>query len=252
VWFMAFIPGYFFPTSPIAQVPDSLAFIFFPAMFGMCLLGQVYRYLRVSSAVERLQTKWVVYGAGLVLGIGIAGPLALQLLVPAISLSPPLAPADFAADAILNGGFGLVLPVTLAISILRYRLFDIDVIISRTLIYVVLTTLLAAAYFGSVLVLQNLFGALTGQGQSTLVTVLSTLVIAALFVPLRQRVQAAIDRRLYRRKYDAAHTLAAFGATLRDETNLDQLTTHLTDVVTETMQPATTSVWLADTKGKAT
>ena len=93
-------------------------------------------------------------------------------------------------------------------------------------------------------VFQNIFSALTGQTQSTLATVLSTLVIAALFVPLRRRVQAVIDRRFFRRKYDAVRTLAAFSATLRDETNLDQLTAHLTDMVDETMQPAGISLWL--------
>jgi len=138
----------------------------------------------------------------------------------------------------------LFVPVSICIAILRYRLFDIDILIRRTLVYAVLTGLLALAYFGLVVVLQNTFSALTGQAQSTLVTVISTLMIAALFVPLRRRVQAVIDRRLYRRKYDAARTLAAFGASLRDETDLWQLSAHLTDVVDETMQPQSIGVWL--------
>src|SRR5207248_5311817 len=117
----------------------------------------------------------------------------------------------------------LLVPITIGLAILRYRLFDIDVIIRRTLVYALLTGLLALAYFGSVLVLQNFFSALTGQRQSTLVAVLSTLVIAALFGPLRTRAQAVIDRRFYRRKYDVAQTLAAFGSEMRDETNLGQL-----------------------------
>ena len=112
------------------------------------------------------------------------------------------------------------------------------------MVYAVLSALLALAYLGSVVELQNIFNAVTGQSQSTLATVLSTLVIAALFVPLRARVQAVIDRRLYRRKYDAARTLAAFGATLRDETNLGQLQDHLTKVVDETMQPLHIELWL--------
>ena len=244
VWFIGFIPGSFFPNVPSVQLPDSFGSIFFPAMFGLCLLSQVYRYRRVSTALERQQTKWVVYGVSLVLGGGTAGAMALSVLAPAISLAPPLAPADFAFDAILNGLFGLLLPVTLAVSILRYRLFEIDVIIRRTLIYAVLTGLLTLAYFGCVLALQAAFSAVTGQSQTTLVTVLSTLAIAALFGPVRVLVQAVIDRRLYRRKYDAAQTLAAFGATLRDETNLDQLSAHLTGVVDETMRPASVGLWL--------
>jgi hypothetical protein len=111
-------------------------------------------------------------------------------------------------------------------------------------VYAVLTGTLALAYFGSIVVLQNIFGALTGQRETPLVTVISTLVIAALFVPVRRRVQAFIDRRFFRRKYDSAKTLAAFGATLRDEVELDQLTEHLVLAVDETMQPAHVSLWL--------
>ena len=244
VWFIAFIPGEFFPNSPIAHLPDSLGFIFFPAMFLLCLLGQVIRYRRVSTALERQQTKWVVYGVGLALGGGVVGALALSLLAPSISLSPPLAPADFVADVILNVIDFLFLPVTLAVSILRYRLFEIDVLIRRTLIYAVLTALLALAYFASVLVLQRAFGALTGQSQSPLVTVLSTLVIAALFVPVRGRVQAGIDRRFYRRKYDAARTLAVFGESLRNEVEIEALQERLLGVVDETMQPDGIRLWL--------
>jgi hypothetical protein len=148
----------------------------------------------------------------------------------------------FAGD--LGNGLALIIPAAITISILRYRLWDIDVIIRRTLIYAALTALLALAYFGSIVVLQNIFGVLTGQRQSSLVTVLSTLVIAALFVPLRARVQSVIDRRFFRRKYDAARTLAAFGASLRDETNLDELAIHLAHVVDETMRPASVGLWL--------
>ena len=118
------------------------------------------------------------------------------------------------------------------------------IIIRRTLVYAVLTGLLALAYFVSIVVLQNILSVLTGQSQSTLVTVLSTLGVSVLVLPLRARVQAVIDRRLYRSKYDAARTLAAFGATLRDETNLGQLQDHLIKVVDETMQPSSVALWL--------
>jgi hypothetical protein len=129
-------------------------------------------------------------------------------------------------------------------AILRHRLYDIDIIIRRTLIYSALTALLALAYFGTVLTLESLFRAITGQGQNSLVVVLSTLAIAALFGPLRSRVQAWIDRRFYRRKYDAARTLAGFAASARDETNLEQLSTRLVGVVEETMQPESVGLWL--------
>jgi hypothetical protein len=134
--------------------------------------------------------------------------------------------------------------VAAGIAILKYRLYDIDLLIRRTLIYGVLTALLALVYLGAVIALQTVFTALTGAARSELVTVLSTLVIAALFIPLRNRLQAAIDRRFYRRKYDAARTLAQFSGALRDEVDLDDLSAHLVDAVDETMQPESVSLWL--------
>jgi hypothetical protein len=136
-------------------------------------------------------------------------------------------------------------PIALTFALLRYRLYDIDILIRRTLIYGTLTALLAAIYFGAVVGAQAIGQALTGRRSlPAVVIVASTLLIAALFTPLRRRIQRTIDRRFYRRKYGAARTLNAFGATLRTETDLEQLTGHLVSVVQETMQPAHVSLWL--------
>src|SRR5215208_1867748 len=146
--------------------------------------------------------------------------------------------------AILMGTLGFMfLPVAVGIALLKYGLYDIEVLINRTLVYGVLTAILAAAYFNCIVVLQRLFVLLTGQ-RSTLAVVASILLIAALFNPLRKRMQSFVDRRFYRRKYDAAKTLVAFSVKLRDETDLDALSEDLVDVVRETMQPAHVSLWL--------
>ena len=207
-------------------------------------LAQIYRFARVSNPVQRQQTKWVVAGFVLVVVIEVVWTAYTDLLLPALGRPQPTGVVYEMASSAVDVASLLLLPATLGIAIFRYRLWAIDVLIRRTLIYSLITLLLALAYFGSVLVLQTAFGAVSGQAQSTLVTVLSTLVIAALFVPVRGRVQAGIDRRFYRRRYDAARTLAAFGATLRDSVDLDALNEQLLATVDETMQPATVGLWL--------
>jgi hypothetical protein len=138
------------------------------------------------------------------------------------------------------------MPIATCVAILRYRLYDIDIIIKRTLLYALLTIILAALYFGLVIGAQRLTQAFSGQrvGQQPVVIVLSTLLIAALFTPLRARLQGWIDRRFYRSRYDAAKTLAAFSATLRSEVDLAQLNEQLLGVVEQTMRPAHASLWL--------
>jgi hypothetical protein len=246
VWVLLFFFVLFMPASPfnINNWPPALIGAVGAPLFGSLILAQVYRYRAVASAIERQQTKWVVFATAL-------GFLAtIASLVYVISFTGPVGVRYDRFWLLVGLGFQLpsiLIPLAIAVAITRYRLFDIEVIIRRTLVYSALTAVLGLAYLGSVLVLQSVFQALTGEGQSPLVVVLSTLAIAALFGPLRRRVQAGIDRRFYRKKYDAARTLAGFGASVRDEVDLDGLQARLLGVVEETMQPAHVSLWV---KGK--
>jgi len=223
---------------PLSAPPGDLILL---GSLSLGALAQIHRYRRVSSAVQRQQTKWVVFGFALTLVVFTSVQL-LFVIFPWLRQPGAMLYRLPALTVILLSL--LVLPLTIGIAILRHRLWDIDVIIRRTLIYGVLTTALGVMYFGTVVLLQAAFRAVSGQGQSEVVTVISTLAIAALFAPVRRRVQDAIDRRFYRKKYDAAKTLAAFAATCRDETDLDKLTASLLAVVQETMQPAHLSLWL--------
>jgi hypothetical protein len=191
--------------------------------------------LRRTEGVERQQIKWLAF-AGAVAAIGgpltyVGGPEVLSIWwVQRVGL------------ALIVIGFAGV-PIAMSVAILKYRLYDIDFLINRTLVYGVLTAILVAVYVGGIVVLQRIFVFLTGQ-QSTLAVVASTLLIAALFSSLRRRIQGFIDRRFYRSRYDARKTLEAFSTTLRDETDLEALNNELVGVVKETMQPAHVSLWL--------
>jgi hypothetical protein len=222
--------------------PGWLEPLFVLLIFGGCIAAQVYRYRRVSTPLQRQQTKWIVYG--LIMMAMILVVISLGFEEPTVTTSPAMQVLFSFLVSLVALAVVLTLPVTVTIAILRYRLWDIDILIRRTLIYSVLTTILALIYFGSVVVLQTLWRSLTGQVENTFVTVLSTLAIAALFTPVRQRVQQVIDRRLYRRKYDADLVLLAFGELTRDETDLDRLTAELVRVGQETVQPAQVSIWL--------
>jgi hypothetical protein len=236
----AFFSAFLSPTSPFNanNWPAWLSGPVVLVVFGAIISSQIYRFRRVSTPVQRQQTKWIILGAtaavGFVIGFQVLGflfafnfnSLGAQIFV---SLIWPV---------VL-----LLIPLSIGFSILRYRLYDIDVLINRTLVYGSLTALLALLYFGLIFVLQYLLRGIINQNNDVAIVV-STLVIAALFQPLRHRIQRFIDRRFYRSKYDAAKTLEAFSATLRNEVDLSQLREHLLTVVQETMQPAHVSLWL--------
>jgi hypothetical protein len=210
-------------------------FVVLPALASIASL--MFRF-RAASGDVRQQIKWIALVAAVIFVVLIGIALAEVTRQKSV-----IAASEFAF------ALGLVaFPAAVGISILRHRLWDIDLIIRRTLVYSVLTALLALAYFASVLVLQPPLARLTGQGNQ-LATVLSTLFIAGLFVPLRGWVQRAIDRRFYRAKVDAARTLAAFSAAARDEVDLDHLTGALLESVGESFQPEHVSLWVPGRAG---
>ena len=204
---------------------------------------QLYRYRRVSNAMQRQQTKWVVYGLTVsLIGIGVVSLLA-PLFFPPDTAGPLAGMLAFAGITLCL----VMIPCSFGIAILRSHLWDIDILIRRTAVYGLVTTLLAGIYFGGVVILQQAFVALTGQ-KSELAIIASTLAIAVLFVPLRTGIQAVIDRRFYRHKYDAEQALAAFAAVARDETLPDRLALHLLDAVDETVQPERMAIWMKKEK----
>jgi hypothetical protein len=230
--FLVFNPTLFPNWAPVLKAPVVGAAVNLLELGGPLAI-MVYRYVRVFNAVQRQQTKWFVYA--------LAAGLALGVIMAAL---PAVTPVDSPFQLLSATSGPLVLafiPLGLGVAILRYRLWDIDVIINRTLVYGSLTALLALLYVGLIVALQALFQGVFKQNNDVAIVV-STLVIAALFQPLRHRIQRIIDRRFYRRKYNAARTLAQFSASLRNEVDLQQLRESLVAVVEETIQP--THVWL--------
>ena len=234
------------PPSPgFAFLPERLdplsapTHIVFQFCLGVQFLSLVARWRR-SGAVERLQLKWVVYG------VTLAALTALVVEVGLANLFPVLyVPGTYVLSIVV-----LVAPAGMGVAMFRYRLYDIDVVIYLTLVYGALSATLALLYFGGIVLSQRIFAALTGQEKlPQLAIVASTLVIAALFNPLRRRIQDLIDRRFYRSKYDARNTLTTFSKKLRDETDLDVLGEDLVSVVRNTMQPEHVSLWLREPSG---
>ena len=243
---VGFVVGYALDAGPLGDFPQlvnpygvdspvvGIVTVASNAVVGVCMVASAISVIvraRHAGRVERQQIKWLAYGGAVVVGtIFVSGGISVWSETVSIA-------------AISLGLLGL--PVFTGVAIVRYRLYDIDLIINRTLVYGVLTGTLALVYFGGVATSQAIFRALTGQEQQPqLAVVVSTLVIAALFTPLRRRIQSFIDRRFYRSKYDARKTLETFSAKLRDETDLEALNNDLVSVVRETMQPAHVSLWL--------
>jgi hypothetical protein len=234
------------PVEGLGPIRNPLGIVSFPNVYGAVLdimaavllvaaAASVFVRLRHAIGVESQQIKWFAYAAAATV-IG----LFLAYVIPTM-IDTPLW-FERAAYAVLIAVIPSI-PISIGIAILRYRLYDIDIIINRTLVYGSLTVTLVALYFGGIVLLQSVFVVFTGE-RSTLAVVASTLLIAALFNPMRRRIQSFIDRRFYRSKYDARKTLEAFSAKLRDETDLEALNDDLVGVVRETMQPTHVSLWL--------
>ncbi len=215
------------------------------AFYCSLALALLYRYRRMATPVQRQQIKWVVFAAIIVVGeVSVASLLTvLPSYFPALGLLTQLRQLVGSITHILP----VLFPLSIGIALLRYRLWDIDIIINRTLVYGTLTVILTAVYVGLVIGLQALLRGIISQDNSVAI-VISTLAIAALFQPLRHRLQRVIDRRFYRSKYDAAKIVAAFSATLRQEVDLNTLSEQLVAVVEETMQPTHVSLWLRPTQ----
>ena len=220
-------------TGPVAEGAANVFWYSSMVILAMLFASGASLVLRLRRSVgeERQQLKWVVYSVAL---LAFAVPSTIFVIIMLQSLE---------SVRIFFAVLFPLIPISVGIAILKYRLYDIDRIINRTLVYVLLTAILVALYFGGIVVLQRFFVVLTGQ-QSTLAIVASTLLIAAMFTPLRRRIQSFIDRGFYRKKYDARKTLEAFSSTLRDETDLGALSDDLVGVVRETMQPEHVSLWL--------
>ena len=238
------IPAFLAESAPdIFGVLNALLILF---TYASLIGGQIYRYRRFSTPAQRQQTKWVVSGIILTLVVNQAF-WQPAIWIPAFQQPDSLYVLLAGPDSFL---MICILATSFAIAILRYRLYDIDVIIRRTLIYGSLTLILAAVYVVGVVGVQSIVNSIahtSGRPASPVLIVVTTLLIAALFQPLRRRLQHFIDRRFYRGKYDTRKTLETFSATLRQEVDLSMLTGRLVEVVTETMQPEHISLWLRDT-----
>jgi hypothetical protein len=205
-------------------------------LLGLGLAAQAYRYRRVSTPIQRQQTKWIIFSGGTVIFV-----LLVAIIIPSTVVSTTN--SWFAWAMLATTPLFVLFPVAIANSVIRYRLYDIDRLINRTLVYGLLTAVLAAVYASVVLVLGQVFGGVGGEPPGWAIAG-ATLAVAALFQPARHRIQQAVDRRFNRRRYDAVQTIEAFSARLRAEIDLDTLSAELLAVVNQTMEPTKASLWL--------
>jgi hypothetical protein len=216
----------------------------------LAFTSQIYRYRRISTPTQRQQTKWVIVAVILMPLCDLVIRGLLNVLLPWANHPGPGRVIHYMITIPLLRTIPFMLvPISFAFAIFRFRLWDIDIIIRRTLQYSLLTAVLAGIYLMSIVLLQAVFNTI-GREQTALVTVLSTLMIAALFNPLRRRIQAIIDRRFFRQKYNAEKSLAEFAAVVRNETNLEALTIYVVEIVSKTMQPEQINLWLAPQRKK--
>jgi len=265
LWVLLCLPAIFAPELSISlpSWPTPLQVIVLLSVSGTGVFAQVYRYLKVSSPVQQQQAKWAVFG----LTAASLGPFVYFLafvILPTLGqqsvsnmLYQRMGSSFFSFSYITrlvdSAGFNLfamIFPLSFAIAILRYRLWDIDILINRALVYTALSGTLLTFYLGSVVLLEGILRPIIGAGSNQLVTVISTLVIAASFAPLRRKVQNLIDRRFYRSRYNAARTIENFGVGLREEVDLNTLSERLVAVVEETMQPEFVNLWMRKGEGK--
>jgi hypothetical protein len=238
------LPATYFPGSRWDINQSALIAPVAIAIFLIMIYAQVFRYRNVSGPVERLQTRWVAAGLAAFPVLWITNGFLLPALAPSLTvINGQTIRYHILINLLLLQPLTLILPIGIGISLLRYRLYDIDIIIRKTLVYASVTGLLALVYFGSVVLVQSIFAG-SDIRQSPAVIVISTLAIAALFNPLRRRVQEAVDRRFYRPKYDAQRTVQTFATTLRVEVDIDELSNHLLSVIQETMKPQDLSLWV--------
>lgn len=245
VWVAWQVPRYLF----LDRASDDPVYVAIEAVVWLCgvgvaVYGQVHRYRHLSDAVERQQIMWVVFGISVAL-VGFLGVNAAVSPFAADLTSPGAVVAYLATTSLASYIFAAFIPVTMGFAVLRYHLWDIDLVVNRTLVYGLLTALLSIVYAAGVFVLGLMLN--VGRQDSDLAVAGSTLVVAALFRPGRQRVQAAVDRHFNRRRYDAARTIEAFSARMRDEIDLDTLSAELLAVAGPTMQPSQLSLWLRPT-----
>jgi hypothetical protein len=232
-------PFFILPLAPPFQQLETFGVLLLaPPLSVLGVLSLLLRYRR-GSPVERQQIKLLALFAGLIAVYSLVAPIAYPLLTGAETMEP----GSSAAGIYFYIAAGLLAPVAIGGAVLRYRLWDIDLIIRQTVVYSILTVILSLLYFGSVLALQRLSMTVIGR-QSPAAIVLSTLAIAASFTTLRRRIQERIDRRFYRHKYNARQVLTSFSLTLREEVDLERLGSSLLEVVEETMKPAHHSLWL--------